>query len=595
VAALAQMRSSPAFQTLLIWLVFAGIAVTQTYDLPLAELLSGPDDDMRIVRVRALLDGAGWYDDRILRINPPEGAELHWSRLPDLPLVGTILALAPLTGEAAATRAAAIAVPMVLGLGYLLALTWAVQPLVPRQYAAAAALAAVTLIGFKSFWPGRVDHHGWMMIALALALGALLRSSIRAPDARAAQVGAGVAVAVGLAATVETVLAYAAAMAGLLGLWVWRGPAVAAEARRFAVAAALTGLALLPVEQAPAAWSRVACDAFSLPYLGGLNAGLLIWLAAPWTAGAAAGPGRRLAVGAGWAALAAGGLLLAFPECRAGPLSQVPADQWPLWLSHAGGMTPLRSEGWTVAVLLLAPVGIGALGLLAYARSDGRAAPVLALGGVLGVMGGLTVAALRGHWAAHPATALALALTLTAAWSAATQRWTGWRRAAAANAATVAVLLSPLIAAGVGELSTPDQTEAADQCPRSELDEVLTATADAPGLIAGPIFQGPDILLASPHRVLGAPYHRNVAGNRAAGRILTAESAAAARAWVVRAGVDYLLACRRSAPYDSRFYVRLGAGTAPDWLAQVAVSPNGAYLFYRVRLPDTGQDDDMSS
>ena len=290
----AGIRSSPVFQTLVIWLLFAAVAVWQTYDLSLPELLAGTDDDTRILRVRALLDGAGWYDDRLTRIDPPEGAELHWSRLPDLPIAGTILALTPWIGEAAATRTAAIAVPMALGLGFLMALTWAIRPLVARQYAAAAAMAGVTLVGFQSFWPGRVDHHGWMMIAFAITLGALLRTAARTPGTRAAHTVAGAAMAVGLVATAETSIAFATAMAVLFGLWVWQGAPVAADARRFALACALVAVILFPVAHPPAAWSRVACDAFSLPYLAGVGAGLLFWWAAPWAAGWEAPARRRL-------------------------------------------------------------------------------------------------------------------------------------------------------------------------------------------------------------------------------------------------------------------------------------------------------------
>ena len=45
--------------------------------------LGDTDDNMRIMQVRALLHGQGWYDLRDYRMNPPYGANIHWSRLVD--------------------------------------------------------------------------------------------------------------------------------------------------------------------------------------------------------------------------------------------------------------------------------------------------------------------------------------------------------------------------------------------------------------------------------------------------------------------------------------------------------------------------------
>src|SRR3954451_16408170 len=44
------------------------------------------DDAMRMVQVRALLDGQGWYDLTAWRMAPPNGASMHWSRVVDVPL-----------------------------------------------------------------------------------------------------------------------------------------------------------------------------------------------------------------------------------------------------------------------------------------------------------------------------------------------------------------------------------------------------------------------------------------------------------------------------------------------------------------------------
>jgi len=62
--------------------------------------LGDTDDNMRIMQVRALLHGQGWFDLRQYRMNPPWGANIHWSRLVDLPIAGLILGLRPFFGGA---------------------------------------------------------------------------------------------------------------------------------------------------------------------------------------------------------------------------------------------------------------------------------------------------------------------------------------------------------------------------------------------------------------------------------------------------------------------------------------------------------------
>ena len=71
------------------------------------------DDNLRMGQVRALLGGQGWFDLRQHRFDPAHGgANIHWSRLVDLPLAGLILLLKPLVGGADAERIAVAIAPL---------------------------------------------------------------------------------------------------------------------------------------------------------------------------------------------------------------------------------------------------------------------------------------------------------------------------------------------------------------------------------------------------------------------------------------------------------------------------------------------------
>src|SRR5437660_126322 len=48
------------------------------------------DDAMRMVQVRDLMAGQGWFDVTAHRLDPPGGLLMHWSRIVDVPLVALI-------------------------------------------------------------------------------------------------------------------------------------------------------------------------------------------------------------------------------------------------------------------------------------------------------------------------------------------------------------------------------------------------------------------------------------------------------------------------------------------------------------------------
>ena len=86
-----------------------------------------PDDILRLVQVRDLLGGQGWFDLDQHRIDPLREVPMHWSRLVDIPLALVIGALTPLVGQSAAEGVALIAVPLVIQTVFIffLAYGWA--------------------------------------------------------------------------------------------------------------------------------------------------------------------------------------------------------------------------------------------------------------------------------------------------------------------------------------------------------------------------------------------------------------------------------------------------------------------------------------
>src|SRR5882762_2558721 len=98
--------------TLVLWAAVALALAAPSIKSGVFDAMS-TDDAMRLVEVRDLIAGQGWFDLMQHRLDPP-GLPMHWSRVVDLPLAGLILALRPLLGGNGAEAAALVLWPALL-------------------------------------------------------------------------------------------------------------------------------------------------------------------------------------------------------------------------------------------------------------------------------------------------------------------------------------------------------------------------------------------------------------------------------------------------------------------------------------------------
>ena len=74
--------------------------------------MSDPDDYMRLLQVQDWLAGQSWWDVANYRMGSPPGADMHWSRLVDLPIAAAILLAELFVSHASAVRFAATVIPL---------------------------------------------------------------------------------------------------------------------------------------------------------------------------------------------------------------------------------------------------------------------------------------------------------------------------------------------------------------------------------------------------------------------------------------------------------------------------------------------------
>ncbi|MCJ2073009.1 hypothetical protein MKK75_30155 [Methylobacterium sp. J-030] len=600
----AQAGRSP-FDSPALLIVLVLVALFGLYDprslAPVLDGLSLPDTDdmMRLVGVRDLLAGQGWFDAVQHRMLPPAGIASHWSRLIDLPIAGLILAFTPLLGAKAAEAAAVATWPVLLfllygavaGLGMRRLFGWRVALLVLFV----APQAAVFLNVFRF---GRIDHHNAQLCAvLAIAL-ALADPDRRMRRGLLAGVVAGLSLAIGL----ETLPVIAAAGLIVLADWLRLGERASRMLAGYGAGLFGASVLLFGLQTAPSLWTVPACDALSPPWLllaaGAAAIGGAALLAERGGMGRTTRCALTALVGAGMAA----GFLTIAPACLSGPFAGMDDLVRTSWLDQVDEMRSfpqfLRSEP-DVALPTIMPILVATLYAVVMAlreRAPDRRRFFIVVAALIVPAALIALGQMRGMYVAGAFVPLLGAIALDRAIVALRMPGSGLHRLAlvllamamlskawAFVTAQPAGLLAP---AAIGA-----QTGAASNW------RTCTAPADyaaldrlPPGLVLGSIDLGPALLLMTRHAVVGAPYHRNLVGMRAA--IEASEGSEDTLRQIAQArGADYLLLCTAAldggqAGGPAPFAADLARGTvpAPDWLTPVTGLPGGSALrAWRIR------------
>ena len=438
--------------------------------------LGDTDDAMRLVMVRQLLHGRGWWDQLQTRLQPPGGVWMHWSRLLDggIALLDRGFALfAPPPRAEFLTR---IVWPLLWIPPATAAVMLAARRLAARSPHGArtrglAVLAAGVLVlaGLGpltvQFYPGRVDHHDVQITLSLVVLAGTLASGVRGAAV------AGAATGLGLAIGLEALL-FEAALAASLGLRVLLDRRQAPQATAFGLALTGATVAAFLVQTPPLRWGAVACDALGLNLVVGAALAGSGLAAAAWTARLRPWPWRLAALSLA-AAVALGAYLGLDPGCLRGVFADVDPAIRPFWLDHVNEVKrwPVLwkdSRGDAVVMALTAAMGLGAWAALGLAPARRRDPAWWSLGGalLLAVAAAWTAVRMRSYLEWFAIAPLAVAAGELGAWS---------PRLGRTTAAVAAAVFTPVVVAGLLLVIAA----AAGPVP------LWTALALATGLVAG--------------------------------------------------------------------------------------------------------------
>lgn len=569
-----------------------------------AGLLRGPDDFMRLVQVIDWLDGQSWSDTAQRRLNPPVGVALHWSRLADMPVAAVIWLIEPWFGRTRAVSLSVLLVPSFLGGLFAAVFLWAALSLLPARRALEPPILMVgtLLYPLTQFFPGRVDHHGLQLVLTALVIGLLMRAL--EPGRVRAAAGLGVAGGLSLTIGLETLPLLGAATVIFSLVWTMRGGSAATSLALFGLALTGTALALLPLTRPRPEWTAVVCDQMSLVHIT-LTATVLAAgtgaFALERLRPAVAQPARLVLVGG----IGLVGLVLAatiFPQCAGVPYTNL-SPEVHYWLEAVVEAQSLletfhHEPGLAVSLIILPLVAL--VSVVWLIRPAGRTAPHWIALLVL-VLSGITTVVWQIRGVSYAGLAASLALTPFAD----TMNERADRipvssvkqllvriglRLCVPGMCSIAVIL-PLLLLQSASSPAANEQEVKCEVPAHVDHNVVAALNDPTELgaeartIAAPIDLGPSILLLTRHRVLAAPYHRNIQG-LADNRRIFAGTEEDALATVRARAVDAVLFCRKFVPVttyaDQPAFLneRLSAGRPPWWL--VPITSGEDMSLYRV-------------
>jgi hypothetical protein len=570
------------------WLAFCAWYMFSKWSAIHGFMLGDTDDNMRIMQVRGLLHGQSWFDLRQHRMNPPLGANIHWSRLVDLPIAGLILGLRPFLGGPKAEMWAVAIAPLLPYLLLLFSLTLTARRLIDKR-AYPLVLLALVFAGSTNgmFMPERIDHHGWQLGLLALSIAA-----IADPNRVRGGLILGISSALSLTIGLEMIIYLAIAGSAMVLFWV-DDRAEAERLRAYAVSlSATTVLGFLLFASYDN--RNAVCDALSPVWLSDALIGGAVMYALAWFSPADWKKRLGLAVVAG--ALIAAFHALMWPHCLQ-RLEGVSPEVEQLWLSHVKEARPVYRHGWRIASLIVALPITGAIGwvLLAWVRRTDREL----LRRVLGAAVPGIAASLLLLWQTRTGPAAQMMALVGAAalvWVLVPLFWRSKYSAVRVAGAVVAVL------AGVGAAVPfvfnfiPESKPTAYEASIGRANALCASmwgmhpvALQPRGMVFTFVDLGPRLIAVTHHDTVVGPYHRN--GQQIADVMNAWRGSAdqAHRIMVDQYHSDYVLSCPKSSTTTifmseapKGFYGQLERGEVPKWLKPVALPKGSPFRMWKV-------------
>ncbi len=598
-------NASPLILFVLYLLLITAILLRRAWSVaqePYEGMAGLNDDIMRLLSVRAWMEGQDWFDMTQYRVLPPEGLSLHWSRYVDLGIVALIRFLSLFTSDARAEGLALVIWPQ-LQLVLLAGLTgWAGRRTIGPWPAATAVLALLVwpIISVGYFEPLRLDHHN---LQILLMTGVIVTLILPDPSVRLGIVG-GVAAAFSLAIGLENLIPIALAGLVLCAETVREPQARGGQLMGFGLALGLASLLFHIGQTAPEMWLAAQCDRLSAGFLGLTLTAAMASLVLALGARRLATLGARIVLLAGTGIAGAAIVVPLLYPCLAGPYGNLPPELRNFIQNAIEETRPAlylitnlkTSFNWIIApaiwaVVIAAIVWVRRLRDPATPPAGRRAVAILLVFGITGIV--LSLVQYRLIVLAAPAVPLLAGYGIYAVFDA---RRKSPRHALAVLGLIAAAALSFSYPSLIKRFATepddtaqpanPEQTAEAEAASPALSCHATAATAPLAALPPGRVFArdriSTSILLTSDHTVLAVPYHRSAEALTYLFSAFYADEIEFRR-HLENAGADYLVLCKDETFGDGTGFVsQLATGAISGWLEPLPLPGGAPLLAYRV-------------
>ena len=581
---------SPRLRLIFLCSLFLGIAFVllkafATVWYVSGDLLSyGNDSLMRLISVRNLLDGQGWFDTVEYRLMPPEGTQMHWSRYIDAVLAGLIVVFSWFMSPERAEVWMAAIWPVGLSIALILVVGFGVR----RLFGMIAASFAVLMVAIWPvtqqfyFLPGRIDHHN-VQILLIIAVTLLVLKPARPLRSGAI---AGALAALGLAIGLETLLLIVA-----LGFVLFIRANLRSDAKAdpillgFSVALFLASVVLWIGQTDSARLGAQVCDQLGLPVVSltaiACVASVIPMLLLKERAIA------RLVTGVAIVGL---GIALAWPmlgPCLGGPYGDLPPEVRDIIsnaISEALPAFELARRNPVLLFQLITPVAgaflLGGIIWIGMPRAtdeerEQRAVVgtllILCLVGLLASMSQIRLLLMSAS-SAPLLTGMIMAV-LVRRYLASRDIGDALMMFVAGIALVAPLLVRDLVREATGNIPARGSFDAA--CRDAEAMDAINALP--PSVFLASINLGPVILAGTHHSTVAGPYHRSPEAF-ANGRLPFRMPEDEMRAYIATTNATHLMLCAPS-NYGDSFAEELRAGATTDWLVRIPVDDEEVVVF----------------
>lgn len=301
------------------------------------------DTFMRLVRVEQLAESGGWYDSFIHRSNYPYGDNLHWTRPLDILLLVGAYLLTPILGFHKALLYWGIVISPIIGIFSLVALYWAVKPVINRNSRHLLWLLFISqTVLLQVFYFGRPDHHSLLLFLFILLMGCLFRI-ISTPENHKYAVLGGIIAALSLWVSIETIFAMVVVYIALGFLWLTREESFSRQILLFSLSVLMASTVFLLIERPVSGLLVVEYDKISIVHLYVFTISALASYLLNFHKTTSIGSKLRSVA----LLLAASGLLIwwVFPDFFRGPMAGVNKAIVPIWLDRVSEVQPLWKSG----------------------------------------------------------------------------------------------------------------------------------------------------------------------------------------------------------------------------------------------------------